>query len=58
MFGLPEENEDILAHVMPFDEAVQLLQRGVINNAPAIMAIQWLQLNRQKMRKQWNDAAD
>ena len=58
VFGLPEENEDILAHVMPFDEAVQLLHSGVINNAPAIMAIQWLQLNRQKMREEWNNEAD
>jgi hypothetical protein len=30
----------------------------VINNAPAIMAIQWLQLNRQKMREEWNNEAD
>lgn len=58
VFGLPEEHEDILSHVVSFDKAVEWLSEGVINNAAAIMAIQWLQINRLRMRNKWTSVED
>ena len=53
VFGLPEEGEDIRVHVLPIDEAMQRLQRGEMHNAHTIIALQWLQLHRQRLREQW-----
>lgn len=43
--GLAEENEDILVHVLPRIEAIELLQQGKITNAATIIGLQWLSLN-------------
>jgi ADP-ribose pyrophosphatase len=51
--GLPEEHEDIRVHVVVFADAVELLQRGVLCNAHTIIALQWLQLHRQRLRAAW-----
>lgn len=51
--GLPEEHEDIRVHVVGFDVALQLLQRGELCNAQTIVALLWLQLNRERLRAQW-----
>lgn len=51
--GLEEESEDILVHVMPVEDAWHKLQQGQLNNAHTIIAMQWLQLNRDKLRQQW-----
>jgi ADP-ribose pyrophosphatase len=51
--GLAEESEDIKVHTVPFSEAFKLVETGVINNAPAIMAMQWLALHRERLRNQW-----
>jgi ADP-ribose pyrophosphatase len=51
--GLPEEHEDIRVHVVAFDAALQLLARGELCNAHTIVAMQWLQLHRQRLREQW-----
>lgn len=51
VFGLlHEEVENIRAHVVKCEEAYQLLQEGHIINAPAIIALQWLQLNRRSLK--------
>jgi len=42
--GLAEENEDIRVVVVPLTEAWHLLNSGRINNAMAIIALQWLRL--------------
>lgn len=42
--GLPEENEDIQVLVLPRSEAWQAVRQGLINNAMAIIALQWLQI--------------
>ena len=47
------EHEDILAKVLPFQEAWALLQDGAIQNSPAIIALQWLALNRDRLRQDW-----
>lgn len=52
--GLPEEHEDIRVHVVDFADAVELMQRGGLRNAHTIIAMQWLQLNRERLRAQWS----
>ena len=42
--GLAEEGEDIKVHVMSTKSAFDLLKSGAIDNSPAIIALQWLQL--------------
>lgn len=44
--GMADENEDIRVVVLSFDEAWQAFQCGRINNAMAIIALQWLRLKR------------
>jgi ADP-ribose pyrophosphatase len=51
--GLDEENEDILAFTLPADEAFELLRQGKIKTAPALVALQWLQINRNFLRDFW-----
>jgi ADP-ribose pyrophosphatase len=51
--GLVEENEDILVSVVSFDEAYSLLEQGRIESAIPIIAIQWLALNRDKLKAKW-----
>lgn len=51
--GLAEENEDIRALVLSFEEAWQALQEGRMNNAMAIIAMQWLYINRRSLREKW-----
>ena len=42
--GLEEEGEDIQVIEMPFDEALQLLEKGEINDAKTIILLQYVQL--------------
>jgi ADP-ribose pyrophosphatase len=51
--GLDHEHEDILARVVAYEDAVELLATGRIQNSPAIIALQWLQLNRDRLRALW-----
>lgn len=51
--GLKEENEDIRAFTRPSDDAFKLLNEGKIKTSPAIIALQWLQLNREWLRHLW-----
>lgn len=51
--GLESEHEDIYAFSLPSDEAFALLREGKIKTAPAIIALQWLQINRQLVRDLW-----
>lgn len=46
VFGLDEEGEDIKVHLFPLSEAYAMVTDGRIANAAAVIAIQWLQLNR------------
>ena len=49
--GLDEEGEDIKVHVIPFQEAYNMVEDGRIANAPAVIALQWLKLHHQEFRK-------
>ncbi|WP_028864559.1 ADP-ribose diphosphatase [Psychromonas aquimarina] len=44
--GLAEEGEDIRVHVVPRETAYQWVIDGKINNAAAVIALQWLELNK------------
>lgn len=54
LFGMEHEHEDIRAHVFSADEAIAMIYDGRINNAAAIIALQWLQLNRPRLREGWS----
>ncbi len=51
--GLDHEDEDIWVRTVSFDEAYLMLENGEIDSAIPIIAIQWLALNRQKLRQEW-----
>jgi ADP-ribose pyrophosphatase len=51
--GLPSEDEDIRVEVRPFAEAMALLEAGRIENATSIIALQWLALHRDRLRRAW-----
>jgi len=51
--GVSEEGEDIKVHVIRLDAALALLQSGKINSASAIIALQWLALNRHHVQSLW-----
>ena len=38
---------------MPFSETLKLLEARKIDNATALISLQWLALNRDKLRRQW-----
>lgn len=51
--GLKEEHEDIKVHVVSRKQAYQWVEEGLINNAASIIALQWLELNYQKLKDKW-----
>ena len=51
--GLESENEDIRVHVVKFDTAMAKVQNGEIDSAIPIVALQWLALNRERIRQDW-----
>ncbi|OEY66602.1 NUDIX domain-containing protein [Marinobacter sp. X15-166B] len=53
LYGVDHEHEDIRAHVFGADQAIAMVADGRIDNAAAIIALQWLQLNRPRLRQEW-----
>lgn len=53
--GLDHEDEDIWVRTVDFDQAYLMLENGEIDSAIPIIAIQWLALNRQKLRRDWGN---
>ncbi len=49
VYGLPEENEDILLHLVSRTRALDLLTQGKITNAATIIGLQWLAMNYQSL---------
>jgi ADP-ribose pyrophosphatase len=47
--GLPEENEDIMLHLVSRNYALDLLKQGKITNAATIIGLQWLEMNYQSL---------
>lgn len=50
VYGLAAEAEDIRVFTLPSDEAFRAVRSGRCNNAPAVIALQWLQLNIERLR--------
>ena len=53
IFGLQSEGEDILVKVLPFTAAYALVERNEVDNAIGVIALQWLALHRDEVRKRW-----
>ena len=53
VFGLAEEHEDILVKVMSFADAYALVERNEVDSAVGVIALQWLALHRDEVRKRW-----
>lgn len=51
--GLEEEGEDILVSVVDFDQAMEKVASGEIDSATPIISLQWLALNRNRLRREW-----
>jgi ADP-ribose pyrophosphatase len=55
--GLDHEHEDIRVLVLALDEALAQLAAGRIVNANAVIPLQWLALNRERVRAEWSSEA-
>jgi len=53
VYGLAHEHEDIRVFTLATDEVAALLAERKIENAVAIIALQWLLLNRMQLRNRW-----
>ncbi len=53
LHGLTEEGEDIRVLVMSAEEALARLTAGEFVNLNAIVSLQWLALNREKLQQRW-----
>ena len=51
--GLEHEGEDIKVHVVSAKQAFEYVGNGKINNAASIIALQWLQLNHESIKREW-----
>jgi len=51
--GLDHEGEDIRVLVMAADEAIGELYSGRMNSTSVIIALQWLALRREELRRRW-----
>ncbi len=51
--GLADEHEDVRVEVQSVDDALAVLAAGKIGNAVTIIALQWLALNRDRLRAAW-----
>jgi ADP-ribose pyrophosphatase len=52
-FGVSEEGEDIKVSVLKADEAWAELEAGRMGNSLTIIALLWLKLNRDELRRRW-----
>ncbi|MDW6002972.1 ADP-ribose diphosphatase [Vibrio mangrovi] len=51
--GLDGEDEDIRVHVVSREDAYHWVKTGRIENGASIIALQWLELNREELKVQW-----
>ena len=55
IFGLDEEHEDIRVLKVSFNEALTWLATGRINSAAPIIALQWLAMHKDEVKRQWRE---
>jgi ADP-ribose pyrophosphatase len=53
LHGLADEDEDIRVTTWSFQEAFDLVRDGRIVNAKTIIALQWLELNLERVEREW-----
>ena len=53
IYGVKEEGEDIKVVVKSLSDALKMVDRRIIANSASIIGIQWLVLNKKKIRKKW-----
>lgn len=51
--GLATESEDIKVHRVSEETALEWLESGLIDNAAAVIALQWFFMNKTKLQEQW-----
>lgn len=51
--GCPDEGEDIRLHVMSRPEVLDRLAAGEISNGHTLIALQWLHIHGEALRKRW-----
>ncbi len=54
--GLDHEHEDIRVIVVPFAEVARMLEDRSLSNAITLIALQWLALNRDELRRRWRSS--
>ena len=52
--GLDYEGEDIRVQVVSREQAYQWVENGRFENGASILALQWLQLNYQRIKSEWD----
>lgn len=52
VMGVAAESEDIRARVVSFAQAMHMLETGQIDNAPSIITLQWLAMNKASLQQQ------
>jgi ADP-ribose pyrophosphatase len=51
--GCDDEDEDILVHRLPRSEVMSLLDAGRITNGHTLIALQWLRIHGEALRRRW-----
>ena len=51
--GCDDEDEDIRVMARPFAKALAMTESGEIANSAALISLQWLALNRDRLRQEW-----
>ena len=51
--GLKDDEEDIRVFACPLSEALGRIQSGGIANFTAVVALQWLALNKERLQREW-----
>lgn len=54
LHGLEHEGEDIRVFTVSVDQAYQMVRDGRINNSMAVVAVQWLMLERAELKARWS----
>jgi ADP-ribose pyrophosphatase len=51
--GLATEHEDIRSSLFHLDQIPEILENGHTGNGPLLVTLQWMQINRDRIRKLW-----
>jgi ADP-ribose pyrophosphatase len=53
VYGMTEEHENIRVFSVSAEEAFAMMDQGRINNAMTLIGLQWLKVNRDRVRAEW-----